>query len=259
MGFKSPDASRASVSSRGCVEKKYTTASETATTGLADGAFLLSDVTLTEKGEVTVLKRSQMKIYSNDRYMFAFMHEGTGKPDVAAGLKDWKDDALIESPIFNQEGPLEGLHFTLDIKETKSGFLQSLEGLESNGHVYDMVETWYRQPGKASAFDGLWKLQTRESEEGSEIAQFSEIKMFGGGHFIFSQSYMKEGEKQLHFGFGEFAIDADGVITEMGIASSFEDFAGTQHRLIVELVDENQFNQTFQWQGKSITQSYSRQ
>lgn len=258
MRFKSLFVAVAIASLLGCAAEEAT-APVAAATDLADGAFLLADVTLTEKGEVTVLKRAQMKIYSNDRYMFAFMHEDTTKPDVGAGLTEWKDGALIESPIFNQDGSLEGLHFSLDIEETEGGFLQSIEGLESNGHVYDMVETWDRQSGSASAFDGLWKLQNRASEEGGEIDQFSEIKMFGGGHFIFSQSFVLDGELQQHFGFGEFSIDAQGVVTETGIASSFEDFAGVQHKLTMELVGENELSQTFLWDGKEITQSYIRQ
>ncbi|MDG2501440.1 MAG: hypothetical protein P8M77_03530 [Porticoccaceae bacterium] len=255
MSFKSLLSAVGITSLLGCAAEEEVVA----TTELADGAFLLGDVTLTEKGEVTVLKRAQMKIYSNDRYMFAFMHEGTDKPDVGAGLTEWKDGTLIESPIFNQDGSLENLHFSLDVQETEGGFTQSIEGLESNGHVYDMVETWDRQAGDASAFDGLWKLQNRASEEGGEIAEFSEIKMFGGGHFIFSQSFMLEGKMEQHFGFGDFSIDADGVVTETVIASSFEDFAGVQHKLTMELVSENELNQTFLWDGKSITQSYIRQ
>ena len=243
----------------GCAAEEEVTTPVTAVTELADGAFLLGDVTLTEMGEVTVLKRAQMKIYSNDRYMFAFMHEDTTKPDVGAGLTEWKDGKLIESPIFNQDGPLKGLHFSLDIEMTESGFLQSINGLESNGHVYDMVETWNRQPGTAAEFDGLWKLQERAGEEGGEIANFSEIKMFGGGHYIFSQSFLLEGEMEQHFGFGEFSIDAQGVVTETGIASSFEDFTGTEHKLTMKMVSKNELSQTFLWEGKSITQSYIRQ
>ncbi len=255
MRFKSLFLTVAIASLLGCAAEEEAVV----TTELADGAFLLNDVTLTEKGEVTVLKRAQMKIYTNDRYMFAFMHEGTNKPDVGAGLTEWKDGVLIESPIFNQDGPLDSLHFSINIEETEGGFLQRLEGMESNGHVYDMVETWDRVSSATSEYDGLWKLQGRDSEEGGEIDQFSEIKMIGGGHFIVSQSFMLEGEMQQHFGFGEFSADADGAAIETGIAGSFEGFAGNQHKLTVELVDENQFNQTFLWDEKSVTQSYIRQ
>ena len=259
MSLKSLFLTTAVISLLGCSTDEEVSAPVTAAPTLADGAFLLADVTLTEKEEVTVLKRAQMKIYTNNRYMFAFMHEDTVKPDVGAGLTKWKDGALIESPIFNQDGPLEGLDFSLDIDKTEGGFLQRIQGLESNGHVYDMVETWDRQPGIASVFDGLWKLQGRVSEEGSEIVEFSEIKMFGGGHFIFSQSFMLEGEMQQHFGFGEFSIDAEGVVTETGIAGSLEEFAGSRHKLTIDMVNENEFSQSFQWDGKPVTQSYIRQ
>lgn len=241
----------------GCAAEEE--AAVTVTSTLADGAFLLSDVTLTEKGEVTVLKRAQMKIYANDRFMFAFMHEALNKPDVGAGITEWKEGALIESPIFNQDGSLEGLHFSLDIEETEAGFLQSIEGLESNGHVYDMVESWDRLPGQTSIFDGLWKLDTREAEEAGELNQFSEIKMIGGGHYIFSQSFLLEGEMQQHFGFGEFSVDATGAAAETMLASSFEGLPSEAQVLTLELVDENHFKQSFMWDGLLVTQSYIRQ
>ena len=41
---------------------------------LPDGAYLLKEVEITENGEVSVARRDQIKIYSNNRYMFAFMH-----------------------------------------------------------------------------------------------------------------------------------------------------------------------------------------
>ena len=226
---------------------------------LADGAFLLGDVTMTEEGEVTVLKRAQMKIYANDRFMFAFMHEELNKPDVGAGITEWKNGALIESPIFNQDGPLDSLHFSLDIQETEGGFLQSIEGLESNGHVYDMVESWDRLPGQASIFDGLWKLDNREVEAAGEINQFSEIKIIGGGHFIFSQSFLVDGEMQQHFGFGEFSVDVAGIASETMMASSFATLPDESTLLSLELVDENHFNQIFMREGRSVTQSYIRQ
>ena len=240
--------------SLGCSVKEETHSS----VELADGAYLLADVAMTEQGEVTRLQRAQMKIYAHDRYMFAFMHETLDKPDVGAGLTEWKDGVLIESPIFNQDGPLDSLHFSLNIQQVEGGFLQSIKGLVSNGHTYDMVETWDRLSGQSSAFDGLWKLQDRRDDD-SDFSQFSEVKMIGGGHFIFSQSFIYEGETQQHFGFGEFSIDDAGVVTETGMASSFADFAGKEHTLIMELVDADHFNQTFRFSDRDVTQSYERQ
>ena len=44
---------------------------------LSDGAFLLSQVTITEKGETTVKLRDQIKIYTKGKFMFAFDNEST--------------------------------------------------------------------------------------------------------------------------------------------------------------------------------------
>ena len=38
---------------------------------ISDGAYLLSQVTITENGETTVKQRDQIKIYSKGKFMFA--------------------------------------------------------------------------------------------------------------------------------------------------------------------------------------------
>ena len=96
---------------------------------LADGAFLLSKVTITEDGEKTELLRDQMKIYSNGKFMFAFDNESTGDMDVGAGNASWINGVMVEAPLFNHDGPLSDLSFDITIEPTENGFNQVLHGM----------------------------------------------------------------------------------------------------------------------------------
>ena len=84
----------------GCSSDKESKLSEENTMNpLADGAFLLSKVTITEDDEVTELLRDQMKIYSNGKFMFAFDNESTGDMDVGAGNASWVNGVMVEEPL----------------------------------------------------------------------------------------------------------------------------------------------------------------
>ena len=63
---------------------------------LPDGAYLLKEVEITENGEISVARRDQIKIYSNNRYMFAFMHPEIGV-DAGAGIATWNNGIMTVS------------------------------------------------------------------------------------------------------------------------------------------------------------------
>ena len=68
-----------------------------------DGAYTLKEVELTEKGTVSVQLRNQLKIYTNNRFMFAFVHPEYGI-DVGAGIATWKNGVMLEEPRVYQKG-----------------------------------------------------------------------------------------------------------------------------------------------------------
>jgi len=226
---------------------------------LADGAFLLSKVTIIEDGEKTELLRDQMKIYSNGKFMFAFDNESTGDMDVGAGNASWVNGVLIEEPLYNHDGPLSDLSFDITIEPTENGFNQVLHGMEyDDGRVLEtMVEEWNRAPGVVTPYDGLWKLEGREADD-PELTEFSEIKMIGGGHFIILQSAMYQGEKVRNFGFGSLILTGSNKVLEAGMVGSWENFSGWATEVKMELVDDNHLTQSFNFNGKVVTQNYVR-
>ena len=226
---------------------------------LSDGAFLLSKVTITENGETSVKLRDQIKIYTKGKFMFAFDNESTGDMDVGAGNASWINGGMLEEPLVNHDGPLSGLSFEISIAPTESGFDQVLHGMTyDDGRVLEtMVEVWRRAPGKSSPYDGLWGLEKR-LVDGSEILDFKETKMIGGGHYIVLQSALRSGQKVRNFGFGTFDLKGGRKAFESGMTGSWDNYSEYKADVVCELINEDRMTQSFDCGGQVVTQTYIR-
>ena len=224
---------------------------------LADGAYALVSVDVTEKDQVSSYQRDQIKIYTQNRFMFAFYNELTARVDAGTGYAEWVNGVLVETPIANQDGSIEDLSFDLTIIPTDTGFTQSLSGMKYGERSVDMVEQWRTLSTESGEFDGLWKLESSSPEIASR-GGFFEMKMIGGGHYAFFQRFSNEGELVKHFGFGSFQVNESGEITESAMTSSIEGYAGREYQVDLKLVDSNHLVQSFELNGVVITQTYVR-
>ena len=225
---------------------------------LPDGAYLLKEVEITENGKVSVARRDQIKIYSNKRYMFAFMHPEIGVV-AGAGIATWNNGIMIEEPVVNHDGSLRDLDLSFDvaIEQTKNGFIQSIEGLTyDDGRSLDMIETWNIASNQESLFDGLWEL---ESAAPTPISNdFAEIKMIGGGHFIWTNRFTLDGSKEKNFGFGKIDFTIEGQGIETGLTSSVEGYAGTEQEVELKLIGDSYLDQKFSINGAEVVHRYKR-
>jgi hypothetical protein len=216
---------------------------------LPDGAYALKEVELTEKGQVTVQLRDQLKIYTNNRFMFAFVHPEYGI-DVGAGIATWKNSVMVEEPRVNQKGAVNGLTFDIDIKHTPAGFSQTLLGMTyEDGRCLDMVESWVRASSTISPFDGLWQLK-----EANRV----KTKIIGGGHFICLETVYKEGISDAVFWFGTCTFNNDAEALETVLSSSNQKYIGAHQTLKVALTDDANFSQTFILDGADVSESFLR-
>ena len=216
---------------------------------LPDGAYALKEVELTEKGQVTVQLRDQLKIYTNNRFMFAFVHPEYGI-DVGAGIATWKDGVMVEEPRINQKGAVNGLTFDIDIKHTPAGFSQTLLGMTyEDGRCLDMVESWVRASSTISPFDGLWQLK-----EANRV----KTKIIGGGHFICLETVYKEGISDAAFWFGTCTFNNDAEALETVLSSSNQKYIGAHQTLKVALTDDANFSQTFILDGAEVIEPFLR-
>ena len=216
---------------------------------LPDGAYLLKEVELTEKGQVSVQLRDQLKIYTNNRFMFAFVHPEYGI-DVGAGIATWKNGVMVEEPRVNQKGTVDGLSFDIDIKHTPAGFSQTLLGMTyEDGRCLDMVESWVRASNTTSIFDGLWQLK-----EANRV----KTKIIGGGHFICLETVYKEGISDAAFWFGTCTFNNDAEALETVLSSSNQKYIGAHQTLKVALTDDENFSQTFILDGAEVIEFFQR-
>ncbi|MBT6779684.1 MAG: hypothetical protein HOA94_00620 [Porticoccaceae bacterium] len=216
---------------------------------LPDGAYALKEVELTEKGQVTVQLRDQLKIYTNNRFMFAFVHPEYGI-DVGAGIATWKNSVMVEEPRVNQKGAVNGLTFDIDIKHTPAGFSQTLLGMTyEDGRCLDMVESWVRASSKISPFDGLWQLK-----EANRV----KTKIIGGGHIICLETVYKEGISDAVFWFGTCTFNNDAEALETVLSSSNQKYIGAHQTLKVALTDDANFSQTFILDGAEVIESFQQ-
>ena len=216
---------------------------------LPDGAYALKEVELAEKGQVTVQLRDQLKIYTNNRFMFAFVHPEYGI-DVGAGIATWKNSVMVEEPRVNQKGAVNGLTFDIDIKHTPAGFSQTLLGMTyEDGRCLDMVESWVRASSTISPFDGLWQLK-----EANRV----KTKIIGGGHFICLETVYKEGISDAVFWFGTCTFNNDAEALETVLSSSNQKYIGAHQTLKVALTDDANFSQTFILDGAEVIEPFLR-
>ena len=214
-----------------------------------DGAYTLKEVELTEKGQVSVQLRNQLKIYTNNRFMFAFVHPEYGI-DVGAGIATWKNGVMVEEPRVNQKGTVGGLSFDIDIKHTPTGFSQTLLGMTyEDGRCLDMVESWVRASNTTSLFDGLWQLK-----EANRV----KTKIIGGGHFICLETNYKEGISNAAFWFGTCIFNNDIEALETVLSSSNQKYIGAHQTLRVALTDDENFSQSIILDGAEVIEFFHR-
>ena len=214
-----------------------------------DGAYMLKEVELTEKGQVSVQLRNQLKIYTNNRFMFAFVHPEYGI-DVGAGIATWKNGVMLEEPRVNQKGTVGALSFDIDIKHTPTGFSQTLLGMTyEDGRCLDMVESWVRASNTTSLFDGLWQLK-----EANRV----KTKIIGGGHFICLETNYKEGISNAAFWFGTCIFNNDIEALETVLSSSNQKYIGAHQTLRVALTDDENFSQSIILDGAEVIEFFQR-
>jgi len=226
--------------------------------GIDDGAYALDGVIRTVEGETSKLLRDQMKIYANNRFMFAFFDDQTKLIDAATGYAHWIDGVLTETPIANQDGTVEGLSFEIAIESTAQGFTQIVRDMPSeSGGTYDLDEVWETLSTEKTDFDGLWKLQSR-TVNNALCSDFTEMKLIGGGHYIFFQRDDGKGESIKHFGFGVMQIETSGMVNESAMTSTLKDYSGKDHPVNTVLTGADHMTQIFMLDGAEVIQSYVR-
>jgi len=226
---------------------------------LEDGAYSLDKSVWTYTDSTATFKPQQIKIYAEGRYMFATWNDETGSPSIGAGSVQTKNGKLYEMPLYNANGIVDsGTVFELNIIKTTLGFEQEIKGiqLEDNSSI-DLFESWNKLEGEASPYDGLWQLSSRNEVNG--VSDFSEIKMIGGGHFVWYHTWSGDSTDHADFGYGAFIDNGNGIVTEVAQAGSIAGYEGEWSVNYVK-VGADMIQQTYvnEATGEEFIQNYKR-
>ena len=228
---------------------------EEAVWSVADGAYERTSATITQNGELTENNQLEMKIYSGGRYMFAAL-DNDGVANMGCGEARWNDDGtMTEMPMYQGGMAVNDISYRLAMAESEAGFSQSITGLVWNEDTVDLNEEWKLLSTVTSPYDGLWKLEAREVENDA-IHDFHEVKMIGGGHFIWYHTYSTDTSSHADFGYGTFEVGEGGAVVETGMHSSLEGFTGAS--LTFQLIDDDTMEQTYMQDSVAVTQRYTR-
>jgi hypothetical protein len=213
-------------------------------TGLPNGAYSLAAATWTySEDSVVEVYPNQIKIYAAGKYMYATMNPLDGSVSSGAGNMSQEGSVITETPLFSAAGAVEeGTAYSLNITETEGGFEQTIDQVQfPDQSTVDLHESWKRLSDGSGAFDGLWKLTSRNEIEG--VNDFQEIKMIGGGHFVWYHTWSDSTEHK-DFGYGEFVEHGEGAVTEVAQVGSIEDYAG-EWNITYQLIDNDHLQQVY--------------
>ena len=226
---------------------------------LEDGAYLLDKAVWTYSDSSTTIEPQQIKIYSGGRYMFASWNAADNTPSFSAGIAQTKNGKLYETPVYDVNGAVDsGTVFELSIVKTTLGFEQEIKGIQlEDSSSIDLYESWNALEGATSSYDGLWKLSSRNEVEG--VSEFNEIKMIGGGHFVWFHTWSDDSVEHADFGYGAFIDNGDGNVMEVAQAGSREGYEGewsvNYAKVGADMIQQTYVNAAT---GEELVQNYKR-
>ncbi len=226
---------------------------------LADGAYSLDKAVWTFSDSSTTIEQEQIKIYSGGRYMFASWNAADNTPSFSAGIAQTKNGKLYETPVYDVNGAVDsGTVFELSIVKTTLGFEQEIKGIPlDDSSSVDLYESWNALEGATTSYDGLWKLSSRNEVEG--VSEFNEIKMIGGGHFVWFHTWSDDSVEHADFGYGAFIDNGDGNVMEVAQAGSIEGYEGewsvNYAKVGADMIQQTYVNAAT---GEELVQNYKR-
>ena len=191
--------------------------------------------------------------------MFASWNVAEGIPSFAAGTVETKNGKLYETPVYDVNGAVDsGMVFELSIVKTTLGFEQESKGIPlDDSSSVDLIESWNILKGNPTPYDGLWKLSSRNEVEG--MSDFNEIKMIGGGHFVWFHTWSDDSVEHADFGYGAFIDNGDGNVMEVAQAGSIEGYEGewsvNYAKVGADMIQQTYVNAAT---GEELVQNYKR-
>ena len=190
------------------------------------GVYKLEKQMASGGGKDTTYKRTQVKIYTDQYFMYAGMAPDSS---VGFGVGSYKADTgsrTIENNIYSSGALDSTKKFNVDVTYTDKGYNQVIPDLiVVRGVKYKLEEDYSKLPSAdTSILDGVWKLDKTFWVKGKDTTKENETqyKIFWGGHFMFIHRYPLDAAATKFkngFGYGTFSLKDDMLNEEDSMSS----------------------------------------
>jgi hypothetical protein len=213
--------------------------------------LMLSQSVKGEKIDTTYTTLNQLKIYTDDHFMYANVNPADSVSAFGIGTYSADTGAVIEHRIFSAADSTSSASpstFKLEVEKTGKGYRQVIPAFELQGQKYRLTEEYQSQDtASTSPLDGAWKQIKYYYIKGKDTSAENNVqyKTYYEGHFIWGQSYTDSAKKtHTGIGFGTFTMDGTNKAKETVASSNYSQIIGMIFNLDISMNGSDGFSQT---------------
>jgi len=190
------------------------------------GAYSLETQVLNDGSKDSVIDRKQLKIYTNDYFMYASPNVADSFANFGIGRYEIKGDKLYEYRFYTAEAGEKNDTFVVSISRAGNGYSQVIENMNLSGKNYKLTESYTSASDeRKTPLDGAWK-QVRAvyiTKDGdSSVNNPLEYKIYQSGYFIWAITVEDSAKNRKSvFGYGPFEMMDSARIRETVANSTF--------------------------------------
>jgi hypothetical protein len=213
------------------------------------GVYELEKQVLARGDKDSVIKRTQIKIYTDHNYLYASIVPDSS---VGFGVGTYALDSanrLKEHSIYTSRALDSSLTYNIEVTKKPGGYGQVIPDFATvKGVKYALKEDYKKfPPADSSALDGLWKMEKTYTIKGKDTipTDVTQYKIFWGGHFIFVHRFAQNKEKTIFkngFGTGVFTFSNDTLREEEQI-SNYRLLQGNKFTVKVTMNGHDEYTQ----------------
>jgi hypothetical protein len=252
----------------GCqnTEEKKTTTDESTDESTMKGAYSMKKQVGNDGTKDTLLKKEQLKIYTDHHMMYASPHatDSFGEYGIATYRRD--GDTVKENIFYTStEGEIRDTA-TLAISNLQNGYKQVIKYVDSNG-TFTITEDYDRVGDTQSTpLDGAWRqvkyMTLNKKGDTVTNSKRTQFKMYQNGHFIWANPIKDPASNNFKstYGYGTFKMKNDSTTEETNINSTYQStLVGIPVTIKIQFAGKDDYKQTIESSdGNKSVEVYQR-
>jgi hypothetical protein len=230
------------------------------------GAYLLIKQTGNSGSGDSLLKKEQLKIYTDKYMIYASPQPIDSQAIYGIGTYKIQNGKVIENVIYSTTAGSRKDVISLTVKKTPEGYTQVIAFPYQKNKKYILTEE-YKKVGKPTVtpLDGAWK-QTANyyiTKEGDTTTnKLTQYKVYQDGYFIWANTYAQalKNKPISSFGYGVFEMNGRDKSTEINHNSTFiTDLINIPVHIQLKFMGRDMYKQTINYEnGNRSVEIYKR-